>query len=61
MGIMTNISCYAMIRISPEERSRNHVLEPSDVHINDRPDADTDLYFVMHARNDGDRNNRLNG
>ena len=51
MGIMTNVSCYAMIRVSPEERSRYDVPDPADVHIIDRPDADTDLCFVMHARN----------
>ena len=51
MGIMTNLSGYGMIRVSSEERSRNNVPDPVDVHINDRPDADTDLCFVMHARN----------
>ena len=40
MGIMTNVSCYAMIRVSPEERSRYDVPDPADVHIIDRPDAD---------------------
>ena len=51
MGIMTNTLRYGIIRISPEERSRYDVLDPADVHIIDRPDADTDLCFVMHAWN----------
>ena len=51
MGIMTNTLRYGIIRISPEERSRYDVPDPADVHIIDRPDADTDLCFVMHAWN----------
>ena len=57
---MTNLSGYDMIRVSSEERSRNNVPDPVDVHINDRPDADTDLCFVMHVWNDEDRSDRLN-
>ena len=53
-----------MIQVSPEERSRYDVPDPADVYIIDRPDADTDLCFVMHAWNvcqDQYGSNRFNG
>ena len=37
--------------VSQEGRTCYDVPDPADVHIIDRPDADTDLCFVMHARN----------